>query len=396
MLKQCGYDVFLDQFVLVPGQGVATQLGRHLSESASGVLVWSTHTEDSKWVENEYDTMASRKNDTSTEFPFYFVVASLDGQKPPALQGGQLYIDFSDYPDGPMGADLVRLTCGLQGRPLSEAAVGRVVAFEQSMREESANLRAMAKAEMHDEIAERATSEEPAFTTSATLPALATDLLIRAKRYSQALRVAENSQRRFPSSLRLHQLCGLALRRNGQLQQAVYRMSRLLEEGERDPESLGILAAAYADRWQEFTEAGNTEAARDALEHARELYREGFIKVPTDTYTGINAASKSALLGDMATARSLAGQVLERLQEEQDRRGDKPPTDYWQQVTEPEALLLCGDWDRACQLYHEARIAHQHESGSIESTGTQLRRLLDVLDVPSETDARLRTEFDLH
>src|SRR5688572_32952713 len=37
MLRQCGYNVFLDQFVLVAGQGLASQLARQLARSASGV-----------------------------------------------------------------------------------------------------------------------------------------------------------------------------------------------------------------------------------------------------------------------------------------------------------------------------------------------------------------------
>lgn len=144
MLTQCGYEVFMDQFVLVPGQGLASQLGKNLERSASGVLIWSKRTVDSKWVENEVDLMVARKTNTAeTEAPFFFVVASLDGEAPPGLPGGQLYLDFSEYPDGPMGADLVRLTCGLQGKPLSENAVRRVVEFESSLKEGPAKLRAM-------------------------------------------------------------------------------------------------------------------------------------------------------------------------------------------------------------------------------------------------------------
>src|SRR5688572_20090807 len=110
MLGQCGYKVFVDQFVLVPGGGLALQLGRHLQRSSSGVLLWSKNTAGSSWVENEYNLMAARQADARTAHPFYFVVADLDGTKMDGLTGGSLYLDFSSYPDGPMGADLVRLT----------------------------------------------------------------------------------------------------------------------------------------------------------------------------------------------------------------------------------------------------------------------------------------------
>jgi hypothetical protein len=131
------------------------------------------------------------------------------------------------------------------------------------------------------------------------------------------------------------------------------------------------------------------------LENSRNLYEEGFTKVPTDTYTGINAASKSALLVEMDKAVSLAEQVLERLEEMESARGGIPSPDYWERVTEPEALLIKGDWEQSLKLYHAARVAHQHETGSIQSTATQLQRLLGILDVPSDIKQQLVAEFNL-
>lgn len=396
MLVQCGYRVFLDQFVLVPGKGLASQLGKNLNRSASGVLVWSKRTADSKWVENELDAMVARRNDTAdSEVPFYFVVASLDGEKPPGLQSGQLYLDFSEYPDGPMGADLVRLTCGLQGEPLSPESVKEVAAYEKAIKEEPARLRAMAKAELYDEIAKRAASSEPAYTTSATLAGVAVDLLIRGKRYADALSAARLALSRFPSSVRIQQLQGLAMRRMGQLTDAALNLNLLVEKGHRDTETLGILAAVWADLWEERLQRGNAQGARDALERSRDLYREGFEKVPTDTYTGINAASKSALLGELKTARELADKVLARLEETRQERGGEPSSDYWERVTEPEALLVRGEYARALELYHDARVAHQNEAGSIESTGRQAQRLLGVLDPPDDVRQALAAEFGL-
>lgn len=396
MLTQCGFKVFMDQFVLVPGRGLAAQLGRHLARSASGVLIWSKRTADSDWVENEVDLMVARRNNTAgTGAPFFFVVASLDGEAPPGLPGGQLYLDFSEYPDGPMGADLVRLTCGLQGKPLSENAVRRVVAFESSLKEEPAKLRALAKAGLFDRIVASIRSEDPAYTTSATLPGVAIDLLIRGKQYNAAIQAAEFSMSRFPNSIRIQQLHGLGLRRNGQLDDAAYRLNLLLEKGHRDTETLGILAAVWADLWERRKDHNDTLGAKNALEQSRNLYEEGFLKVPTDTYTGINAASKSALLGDLDKAKMLADRVLIRLKEMENDRGSGPSPDYWERVTEPEAHLIKGNWEQALELYHAARIAHQNESGSIQSTSTQLARLLSVLDVPDDIRQQLVAEFDL-
>jgi hypothetical protein len=67
-----------------------------------------------------------------------------------------------------------------------------------------------------------------------------------------------------------------------------------------------------------------------------------FTKVPTDTYTGINAAAKTALLGDLDRARTLADQVL--LGARHRARG----------------LLLKGEWDREFGLSQGGREASVH------------------------------------
>lgn len=400
-LVQCGYRVFLDQFALVAGQGLTSQLGENLERSASGVLIWSTRTQDSAWVKAEIDAMnAKQKNSQASEFPFYYIVASLDGQKPPGLLAGQFYIDFSAYPDGPTGAELVRLISGLVGKPPGEEAVRLATAYDAAVRKEPADLRALAQAGLYDELVAKVKSADPVYNTTAQLPALAVELLIAARRYDvgdpgQAGEALSAAKERFPASVRLRQLQGLLLRRTGELGKAQYQLTKLLEESQRDTETLGMLAAVWADLWARREAESDPSGARDALEQSQALYREGFEKVPTDTYTGLNAAAEAALLGDMAQARALATAVLERLQERREARGGGPAPDYWERVSEAEALLLLGDGERACTLYHEARVAHQSERGSLESTALQLQRLLAVLPLDDEIKTTLSGEFRL-
>ena len=54
-----------------------------------------------------------------------------------------------------------------------------------------------------------------------------------------------------------------------------------------------------------------------------------------------------------------------------------------------------GDAAGALKLYHEARVAHQHEKGSIESTALQLKRLLAVLPLEDSAKTALAHEFRL-
>lgn len=398
-LRQCGYRVFLDQFVLVAGQGLTAQLGRNQEKSGAGILIWSTRTGDSAWVEAEIDAMnAKQKNSQSSEFPFYYVVASLDGKKPPGLLGGQLYLDFSSYPQGPTGAEFVKLTAGLQGKPAGDGAIRLASEYDLAVKKEPADLKALAEAGLYDDIVAKVCSDEPAYTTTAQLASVGVKWLIAGKQYGagdtgKAGVALAKALERFPDSVRLRQQKGLLLRRSGQLEKAQYELAKLLEESQRDTETMGMLAAVWADRWERHLNEGEEDEARDALEQSQRLYEEGFRKVPTDTYTGINAASKAAMLGDQEKAQLLAEHVLGILKEQAEARGGAPAPDYWERVTEPEALLLVGEYERACTMYHEARVAHQTEKGNLESTGAQLRRLLAVLPIQEGLATKLKREF---
>jgi Flp pilus assembly protein TadD len=400
-LRQCGYRVFLDQFVLVAGQGLTAQLGRNLEKSGAGVLIWSARTGDSAWVEAEIDAMkAKQKNSQRSDFPFYYVAASLDGKKPPGLLGGQLYLDFSSYPHGPSGAEFVKLTAGLQGKPAGEEAIRLASIYDTAVKKETADLRALAQAGLYDDIVAKVCSDEPAYTTTSQLPSVGVKLLIAGKQYGAGVTgkagvALAKALERFPRSVRLRQQQGLLLRRSGQLEKAQYELTKLLEESQRDTETLGMLAAVWADRWERYLNEGEDDEARDALEQSQMLYEEGFRKVPTDTYTGINAASKAAMLGDLEKAKQLAQEVLTILEEQAEARGGAPAPEYWERVTEPEALLLLGQHDRACALYHEARVAHQTEKGNLESTGQQIKRLLAVMPIQEEIQSKLKREFRL-
>jgi len=208
MLQQCGYRIFLDQYVLAAGSGVLAQLSQNLQRSASGVIIWSQRSVDSDWVEREVSAMVERKDATKkSATPFHFVAAKLDAEPLPALLAGNLYIDFSTYPDGPTGAELVRLTSGLQGAGLDPPAVERISAFEEEVRQEPSTLRGMANAGDFDGIKERALRDVPAYTTSATLPALAAQLLIAGGSNALAFAVLDCAQARFRRPPR-----GIALR----------------------------------------------------------------------------------------------------------------------------------------------------------------------------------------
>ena len=84
ILQQLGFSTFLDQFVLRANDNLVLALQRGLDESQSGILIWSSRTEDSKWCEKEFATMEGK----AIRGDFHYGVAKLDKAELPTLAAG--------------------------------------------------------------------------------------------------------------------------------------------------------------------------------------------------------------------------------------------------------------------------------------------------------------------
>ena len=114
------------------------------------------------------------------------------------------------------------------------------------------------------------------------------------------------------------------------------------------------------------------------LRQSRNLYAEGFEKAPDDYYTGINAASKSLLLGEPDKAAAYAEKV-------QDIVGDKAVRgDYWQTATIAEVQLLQRKYAEAGDMYQQAIDIAPNQIASQDSTYRQARLLLTKLGATRE------------
>jgi hypothetical protein len=120
VLTEIGFIVFLDQYVLKPGDSLVRKLEDALEASQAGVLIWSNAAKDSEWVRNEYDVMISK---ATSNKKFYFVPVKINRTALPAFAKTKLFVDFTEYPDGPNGGDLLRLVHGIVGKTLSGEAV---------------------------------------------------------------------------------------------------------------------------------------------------------------------------------------------------------------------------------------------------------------------------------
>jgi hypothetical protein len=113
-----------------------------------------------------------------------------------------------------------------------------------------------------------------------------------------------------------------------------------------------------------YAQSGN----RSDLEQSRDLYAEAFDSATDDYYTGINAASKSVLLGtpeDLAKAEEFAERVQRIV-------GMEPqPGDYWMTATVGEVFLLRRNYAEAARLYKAAVATARSEKHHTSRPGSR-------------------------
>ncbi len=366
VLRHLGFDVFVDQYVLSAAAPLALSLSDGLEQSAAAVLVWSSAFEDSDWCKAEYGALETREKAGEG---FRFVIAKLDGAKLPALAAGKLFVDFAQDRDAPRGTNLLTLLWGLEGKALPPEAVQLAAMVDDQSRTARAQVRAAREAGDAARLVELSRTPDLAWQTSSALGSDAADALIALDRIDDALAVLASLSDAFPRAVRPRLLRGLALARRGDLLAAQQVFGELYAAGEVGPETLGMYARTWMDRYRA---TGN----RLFLLKSRDLYREAFETWPGDHYTGINAAAKSLLLGERDVAMELAQRVDQLL------AGMRRPPDYWRLATAAESRLLQGDCKGAAALYVKAVSMAPEELGSHRVTRDQAVALLDVQLIP--------------
>lgn len=377
ILKGLGYKVFLDQYVLTAAAPLAVSLGEALDASQSAVLVWSGKYEDSEWCKEEFAKLEVMQN---AKKGFQYVIGRVDESEIKGLAAAKLWIDFAKQPEGPGGSGLLSLLYGLQGQPLPPAAVKLAAKVDEQMRDGLLSVKACREVGDAGALVTLTATDDMAWTGSPMLLCAAAEGLIAMKKIPEALRVLDRAEQAFPKAVRSKQLRGLALARSGETMKAQLVLSKLYAAGEIGPETLGILARTWMDRYNQTNE-------KTFLLKSRDLYRQAFEAFPSDYYTGINAASKSLLAGEKETAAQLARRV-------QDLVGDKPvPGDYWRSATVAEVQLLQGNFEAAARLYEAAVLAAPLDHGSHDSSRGQANLLLAALAATDEQQAKIAAAF---
>jgi tetratricopeptide (TPR) repeat protein len=374
-LRSLGYEVFMDQFVLTTADGLEDQLEQNLRRSATGVLIWSERSEDSVYCGKELRALSLLEQNKEN---FRSVVLRTSEVELPLFAQEKLWIDFSGQPDGPSGTGLLRLLYGLRGTALSDEAGHLAATHDEAVK------RAAPRFPRHGPVATptRSSNSPRAMLRSGRPlpPCKVAEGLIALKRPDDALTIVEAVTQRFPRSVRPQQLKGLALPRAGNWKAAQQVLGELYELGEKDPETVGILARTWRGK---FAESGNPLHLR----RARNLYAEAFNAAPSDYYTGINAASNSVLLDEPELADKYAAAV-EKLVGTQPVRGG-----YWKTATVAEVQLIRRRFADAAKLYAAAVEDDPDATGNHESTRDQARRLIEKLRPAPEERASVEKAF---
>lgn len=373
VLAELGFKVFLDQYVLKPGDSLVRVLEDGLQSSQAGVLIWSNAAKDSEWVRNEYDTLLSR---ATNDKKFYFIPVKIEKVQLPTFANTKLFVDFGDYPDGPNGGDLLRLIHGIVGKSLNDEAVHFAWEQDEASGIAAAKITAAIKNGRPQKLLQLFQEGGLPWKTTASLACKAAEGLIKLGNEDDAIKMLEQIEKNFPKSVRPKQLKALALARRGKnddLDNAQDILGELYALNHLDPETLGIYGRTWMDRYKL---SGNISELRQS----RNYYAEAFEKAPDDYYTGINAASKSIFLEEVDKGKAFAEKV-ELL------TGNKAvPGDYWRTATIAEVLLIQEKYKDAAEMYQQAIDIAPTEIRSHESSWKQAKTLIDKL--PGDDDEK--------
>jgi len=176
-----------------------------------------------------------------------------------------------------------------------------------------------------------------------------------------------------PKDVEVRQQLALALARSGATQRANSILTQLRDDGNRDEETLGILARTHKDLWMHART--RSEAGRQ-LKLAYKFYREAY-KSNRGYYSGINAATLALLTGKEDEANTLAEKVRDACLVELKSLPYGSANCYWPMATLGEASLIARRWSEAEDWYAQAAEIASGQFADLSSTRRNARLLLN-------------------
>lgn len=167
---------------------------------------------------------------------------------------------------------------------------------------------------------------------------------------------------------RLAQLYALALSKSGMPEAAKEFLEPVYRTNPDDSETAGILGSIFKELFKK------SQQSTFALQ-SRDTYLKNFVTTQ-NYYTGINAASMSAMIMQSGKSRDIAQQVISKIKPE--------TTDFWELATLGEAYMLLKDRASSISCYVKARKVAGTDWGKITSVYNQLWLLNHYIPVSGE------------
>ena len=168
--------------------------------------------------------------------------------------------------------------------------------------------------------------------------------------------------------IRAKQLYALSLSKSGAPDVAREFLEPVYKLNPEDVETAGILGSIYKELFKK-----NQQTAFALLSH--DTYLKNFTSTK-NYYTGINAASMSAMVMQSVKGKELAREVIALLQPD--------TTDFWELATLGEAYLLLKNKEKSIEYYLAARNAAGTDWGKVTSVHNQLWLLNHYLPVSKD------------
>ncbi|NVJ49469.1 MAG: hypothetical protein HWE13_06135 [Gammaproteobacteria bacterium] len=214
-----------------------------------------------------------------------------------------------------------------------------------------------------------------------TMVAVLIEKCLDSKNFALADQLIEQANQRAENDLRLLQLKGLSLSRQGQLQPACQVLSQLNKQFPNDDETMGILGGVHKRLWSESDDQAH-------LKRAGKLYHQGWKNSKQrNTYLGINAASIKLWQHEPEQAQTIARAIVEQFDHKQAVLREKFPEqtfefNFWDLETKAQATLLAGNDSAALQLYTELLDPKRHPNKPYSVVTDQLKQHFKYLTPP--------------
>jgi hypothetical protein len=193
--------------------------------------------------------------------------------------------------------------------------------------------------------------------------------LVNAGRFLEARELAiklRNDSEANP--LRVDQLFALSLSKSGSPEDALAYLDLAYRRNPEDPETAGILGSIYKELFRKHRDSKYAVLSRDT-------YTKNF-GITRNYYTGINAATMSAIAGRASQGREIAMQVIGMI--------DPADKGFWELATLGEAYMLTKERAASIDHYIQARQLAGNDWGKVISVYNQLWLLNHYMPVPKE------------